>query len=523
MAKKEERETKLREICHRISKLSYKDLQDEFSVEFKDKINTEIEQSIDLTIESRIAKYNNPKTIDEQGKITISNIIDIFKSRTLKFQNTDTEKIQYFTSKINTLLQGTNYSGVGIDNRINLIKHGPNNDVKGHSINLVELFNEFKEYSKFLDFIQKSRIDKAFIENKTFLSHIRYLYSICKGCEDINKYPLYYKQWQLFGLWFFGIARHDYDSLCNHYIFLNDIGEPKLLNFACYYYLLGLKLKKDDEYKLLVSESEQEKKIIEELIWADKFPSEPLVDETNTEEQLMNKEIQFKEWLKINMPKSADKYFSYFNTANKISQVSELGNLLLWSKEDWADLEFKLREVPDFIDKNSSGHNSLTASIGQYKKFMNMENSTFKIPPQIPFPDFKWRWAVTTPSESINSEDILFGVLKILVKHNGKRHATQEFKDDLLKLQEDTNSSIDLAKIERDLNKNIIENSGQYWKALGLLNSTNDGTISVTEIGLEIVNGSTSKEDYIKYLYENFIYLWQSKVSTIPLAYRLSR
>ena len=74
-----------------------------------------------------------------------------------------------------------------------------------------------------------------------------------------------------------------------------------------------------------------------------------------------------------------------------------------------------------------------------------------------------------------------------------------------MKLQNDTNSSIDLAKIDRDLNKNIIENSGQYWKALGLLNSTNDGTISVTEIGLGIVNGSTSKDDYIKYLYDNFI------------------
>ena len=505
MSKKEEREMKLSEICLRISKLTYNDLQVEFPNEFKDKIYTEIEQSIDLTIESRIDKYNNPKTIDDIGKSTLKYIIDIFKSRNLKFQNNDTEKIQYFTSKINTLLQGTNYSGVGIDNRINLIKDGPNNDVKGHSINLVELFNDFKEYDKFSDFIQKSKIDKAFIENKTFLSHIRYFYSICKGCEDTKKYPLYYKQWQLFGLWFFGIARHDYDSFCNHFNNLNDLGEPKLLNFACYYYLIGYKLKKDEEYKLLINESEKEKKIIEELIWADKFPSEPSVEENNLNEQIMNKEIQFKEWLKINMPKSADKYFSYFNTVNKISQVSELGNLFLWSKEDWADLESKLREVPDFINKNSSGHNSLTASIGQYKKFMSMESNTIKIPPQIPFPDFKWRWAVTTPSESINSEDILFGVLKILVKHNGKRHATQAFKDDLLKLQNDTNSSIDLAKIDRDLNKNIIENSGQYWKVLGLLNSTNDGTISVSEVGLGIVNGNISKEDYIRYLYDNFI------------------
>ena len=40
MSKKEEREMKLREICLRISKLTYKDLQDEFPTEFKDKINS---------------------------------------------------------------------------------------------------------------------------------------------------------------------------------------------------------------------------------------------------------------------------------------------------------------------------------------------------------------------------------------------------------------------------------------------------------------------------------------------------
>jgi hypothetical protein len=503
MSKKVDREIKLREICKKISQLSFEELQDQFPDEYLVKLKTEIEQSTDLSIESRIVKYNNPKTIDSQGKVTLGLIVDIFKNKNLNFQKTDLDKIEYFTSKINTLIQGTNYSGVGIDNRINLIKDGPNNDVKGHSINLVELFNEFKLYDKFSDFVQKSSIDKAFIENKTFLSHIRYLYSICKSCENIDKYPFYYKQWQLFGLWFFGIPRHDYDSFCFHYNSINDIGDPKLLNFASYYYLLGLKLKNDVDYQLMIAENDQEKRIIEELIWADRFPSEPLDEEFISEEIMMNREIKFKEWLKINMPNSADKYFSYFNTANKISQFSELGNLFYWSKDDWEILEIKLREVPDFIEKNSTGHNSLTASIGQYKKFISMENFTYKIPPRVPFSDFKWRWAVTTPSESINSEGILFGVLKILAKHNGNRHATQEFKEDLLRLQKNINSPIDLAKVDRDLNKNIIENSGQYWKALGLLNTTTDGTISVTDLGLGIANGVISKDDFVKYLYEN--------------------
>jgi hypothetical protein len=498
MSRKEEREMKLSEICQRISKLTYKDLQDEFPIEFKDKINTEIEQSVDLSIDSRIEKYNNPKTIDALGKISLKYIIDIFKNTTLKFQNSDTEKIQYFNSKINTLIQGTNYSGVGIDNRINLIKDGANNDVKGHSINLVALFNDFKKYGQFSDFIQKSSIDTAFIENKTFLSHIRYLFSICKSCEDLNKYPLYYKQWQLFALWFFGIARHDYDSFCNHYNSLKNIGEPRLLNFACYYYLLGLKLKSDEEYMLMISESEKEKKIIEELIWADKFPSEPLIEETNPEDQIMSKEIQFKEWLKINMPKSADKYFSYFNTACKISQVSELGNLFLWSEVDWADLESKLREVPDFIDKNSSGHNSLTASIGQYKKFMNMENKDIIIAPIIKYSDYKWFWATITAQEGINNPDIILGVLNLLGEFDNEPHGTKKFKDALVKLETTLNLKPQyLSKDPLELNRNIIESNGQYWKALGLIdNNGQRGYINLTDFGRDVSKGKIDKENF---------------------------
>lgn len=213
---------------------------------------------------------------------------------------------------------------------------------------------------------------------------------------------------------------------------------------------------------------------------------------------------KFIAWLEANKPKSARHYASGYNTINNILKENGFTLLETWNSQNYDNNYERIISIEEFKNLNSSGNNILTATLSNFKKFIFNMTSTFTIPPQVPFPEFKWRWAVTTPSESINSEDILFGVLKILAKHNGKRHATQEFKDDLLKLQNDTNSSIDLAKIDRDLNKNIIENSGQYWKALGLLNSTNDGTISVTKIGLGIVNGSVSKEDYIKYLYDNF-------------------
>lgn len=134
-----------------------------------------------------------------------------------------------------------------------------------------------------------------------------------------------------------------------------------------------------------------------------------------------------------------------------------------------------------------------------------IEEFEITIPPSIPFKSFKWRWAVTTPSEGLNRKDILFGVLKVLVKHNGKAHATQEFRNDLIELENSiSDSKISLSKNKdkegnpRPLGKNIIENSGQYWKALGLINTTTNGTIEVSDLGLSIVNNNLSDIDFIK-------------------------
>lgn len=209
-------------------------------------------------------------------------------------------------------------------------------------------------------------------------------------------------------------------------------------------------------------------------------------------------------WLEIYKPKSLRHYTSGYNTINKICQEHDIMLLEDWDAKNWNKNYDALILVNEFKELNSSGNNILTATLSNYKKLIMEKTSTINIPPVITFPEFKWRWAVTTPSESLNTEELLFGVLSILVKHNGQRHATQEFKNDLLELQDRTGTSIDLAKIDRDINKNIIENSGQYWKALGLLNSTNDGTISVTDLGIGIIKGSISKLDFIKKLYNDF-------------------
>lgn len=481
---------KLLAITKLIGKQTYAEVKSKYSIEFEEKLKSHVIIYDDFSVESRLDKKNIP----EEKKEKLKNIIRKLKDQNYVFTNDDALELDLFTSSIDSIVNHNQY--------ISNIKNGKSNYLLGktgreYNLDIVVLFNEIKHQDTLKDFFNNSKLDKAFVQQGNFKSFLTVLFVICKNCQN-KEFPLYYKYYQGIAKWCYNIPRGDYDSFLEIYKSTPTIDTPKAIAFDTYYHFLGIDIKNEVEKQGLAS-TIQDRNFLESEIF--NYPDESFKFINN---ELSDIQLKFKNWLIINFSKSADKYFSYFNTANKISENSDLGNMYKWTEEDWSKKEKELRNLTDFIEKNTKGHNSLTASIAQYKKFINMENSNFKIPPQIPFSEFKWRWAVTTPSESINSEDILFGVLKILVKHNGKRHATQEFKDDLLKLQNETNSSIDLAKIDRDINKNIIENSGQYWKALGLLNSTNDGTISVTEIGLGIVHGSVSREDYIKYLYDNF-------------------
>ena len=190
---------------------------------------------------------------------------------------------------------------------------------------------------------------------------------------------------------------------------------------------------------------------------------------------------------------------------------NDLGSIYTWTNENWDLNKKQLMELQNMIANskrvNPPGSGWYSASVSKYKEFLDQITSEIRqytIPPIKPFENFKWRWAVTTPSEGINSPEILIGVLRILYKHNGQKHATQEFQDDLLELQTDLETRIDLAKVDRGLNKNIIENSGQYWKALGLLENSTGGLINLTRLGISIAKDNANYDEFIRHLYSNF-------------------
>jgi len=483
---------RLAEISSKVGKQSYDAIREKYGSEFDDKLSSHERIYGDFSVEARLEK----KDMDKHKKNRLLAIVAKLKSNSKFFDSSDVESLEQFTSSIDSTVNHNQY--------ISNIKDGESNYLLGrikakHSMDIVLLFNEIKENDSLNDFFENSKIEPIFLSQGNFKSFLIILFAICKNCQENSHYPLYYKFYQNIAKWCYGCDRGDYDSFVALYSG-TDISDPrKALAFDTYYHYLAIDIKGELE-KAGMADTLQDRNYLESELF--NVPDESFVF---VYDDISDIQMRFRDWLKINIPTSADKYYSYFTSANKISIGAKLGNLYKWTKEDWTEKESQLRNLEVFDEKNRTGHYSLTASIAKYKEFFNMVDSvSFQVPPVKPFSDFKWRWAVTTPSESINTPEILLGVLEILVKHDGKKHATQDFKKDLYRLQKKIDSPIDLAKMQRPVNKNIIENSGQYWKALGLLNTTHDGTISVTELGTNVVKGKISKEDYLKYLYNNF-------------------
>lgn len=118
--------------------------------------------------------------------------------------------------------------------------------------------------------------------------------------------------------------------------------------------------------------------------------------------------------------------------------------------------------------------------------------------PQIPFPDFKWKWACLQCTEGLNDPVVLLGVLSCLNECAGKRFKSEEFANALAKLQEAiSNSGCSIRLSARVGERNLMRNSGQYWKALGLIpRSFERGVISVTSFGKAVAERKISQTDF---------------------------
>ena len=113
--------------------------------------------------------------------------------------------------------------------------------------------------------------------------------------------------------------------------------------------------------------------------------------------------------------------------------------------------------------------------------------------PTKPFPKYKWRWATLTPTESLNRPSIFLGVLRAFQKHSGEPPSSIKLQETLKVVEIDTNSEVALA---RSTDRNLVRNSGQYWKSLGVLEKDTRGKIDLTPFGKKVGNGEITQIEF---------------------------
>lgn len=121
--------------------------------------------------------------------------------------------------------------------------------------------------------------------------------------------------------------------------------------------------------------------------------------------------------------------------------------------------------------------------------------------PVLPFDGFKWKWACLQCTEGINDPVVLLGVLgrmrKLEKLNRNLTYSSAEFADELVQLSQDIAGrgvGVDLAR--RTGERNLIRNSGQYWKALGLIPPDSKGLISLTPFGQQVADAEISQADF---------------------------
>lgn len=113
-------------------------------------------------------------------------------------------------------------------------------------------------------------------------------------------------------------------------------------------------------------------------------------------------------------------------------------------------------------------------------------------PPVKPFPSYKWRWATFQPTESLNEPPIFLGVLRVFNRFNNFAPSSNEILDALSVVQTETKTQVDLV---RTADRNLVRNSGQYWKALGLLEEAH-GKIIVSPFGRLLAEGKITQVEF---------------------------
>lgn len=129
--------------------------------------------------------------------------------------------------------------------------------------------------------------------------------------------------------------------------------------------------------------------------------------------------------------------------------------------------------------------------------------------PVKPFPNFKWKWACLQCTEGLNDPVILLGVLfrmrKLEKLNTGIKYSSDEFANELVELSRDTADSIGVDLARRTGERNLIRNSGQYWRAVNLISpGSRSGLIELTDFGRRVADRDISQTEFAAITVQTF-------------------
>lgn len=127
--------------------------------------------------------------------------------------------------------------------------------------------------------------------------------------------------------------------------------------------------------------------------------------------------------------------------------------------------------------------------------------------PTKPFPEFKWKWACLQCTEGLNDPVVLLGVLFRMRKLEplGLKYSSDEFAKELIDLSNDVKDSIGINLEGRTGDRNLIRNSGQYWRAVGLIPpASKSGKIELTEFGRKVADHDISQTEFAAITVQTF-------------------
>lgn len=127
-----------------------------------------------------------------------------------------------------------------------------------------------------------------------------------------------------------------------------------------------------------------------------------------------------------------------------------------------------------------------------------------------PFDKFGWRWATTGIASYLNEPECLKAVLDaLLINKSGALNQTENFKDlietiatNKYRIEQQKTKKLSKKSNPHDT-KNIIENSANYWKNLGLL-KTSGMNAEVSELGYKFATGKLSNSEFINYIINTY-------------------